>query len=76
MTFVMIIIGILIGVLLTMFYTRFIGAEKPVGTLRIDTSDLDDGPYLFAELSVDPIIIMQRKQVLLNVDAKNFISHE
>ena len=49
---------------------------KPVGTLRIDTSDPEDGPYLFLELSVDPKILMTEKEVLLQVNSESYISQK
>lgn len=50
-------------------------SDKPVGTLRVDQSN-EDGPYMFLELETDPIYIMRRKKVLLNVLVKDYISHE
>ena len=50
--------------------------DKPVGTLRIDTSDPDDGPYLFLELASDPRTLMGRKTVTLDVNTESYISQE
>lgn len=50
--------------------------EKAVGELRVETSDPDDGPYLFLELHTKPEEIMKRNHVKLTVNTKSFISHE
>lgn len=49
--------------------------RKPIGTLRIDSSD-PDGPYLFLELETDPSIITKEKSVLLKVDTRSYISQK
>ncbi len=63
-------IGILVGIVCTTVATR----TKSVGSLRVDTSDPDDGPYLFLELSKDIGDIYRKKYV--TVSLKNFIPHE
>lgn len=68
------IIGLILGGLIGFGISKVISRGDPVGTLRIDTSD-PDGPYIFLELKTDPNIIMNHKQVLLNVNVKNYISH-
>ena len=70
--FVIFGIGILVGVVCTIVATR----TKSVGSLRVDTSDTDDGPYLFLELSKDVDVIYQKKYVTLKVNTKSFIPHE
>lgn len=47
-----------------------------VGCLRIDTSDQEEGPYLFLELNKDVGDISSKKYVILKVSLKNFISHK
>lgn len=47
--------------------------RKPIGTLRVDSSD-PDGPYMFLELETDPSVIKKEKYVLLKVDTKSYIS--
>lgn len=64
-------IGVIVGCVLMSFIRRV----KSVGKLRIDTSD-PDGPFMFLELSKGVGDISARKQVLLEVDLKNYISHE
>ena len=49
--------------------------RKPIGTLRVDSSD-PDGPYLFLELETDPGVIKKEKYVLLKVDTKSYISQK
>lgn len=49
--------------------------RKPIGTLRVDSSD-PDGPYFFLELKTDPSIIKKEKYILLKVDTRSYISHE
>lgn len=50
--------------------------EKPVGTLRIDTSDHDEAPYLFLELSESVVKIYDKKQVTFDVNTQNYISRK
>lgn len=66
------VIGILVGCIIT----RSIFRMRSVGSLRIDTSDQDDEPYLFLELSKDVSVVYQRKYVTLKVNTKSFIPHE
>lgn len=47
-----------------------------VGTLRIDNSDPEDGPYMFLELEKGIGDISSKKHVILKVKQKNFISHK
>lgn len=68
---------ILIGILVGMFMSRFIFKEKSVGSLRVDQSDPDSGPYLFLELNRDGAeAIYKKRYVRLRVDLKNYISHK
>jgi hypothetical protein len=70
--FVIFGIGILVGIVCTTVATR----TKSVGSLRVDTSDSDDGPYLFLELSKDIREIYRKKYVTFKVSLKNFIPHK
>ena len=48
-----------------------------VGSLRVDQSDPDSGPYLFLELSHKGAdAIYKKRYVVLKVNIKNYISHE
>lgn len=49
--------------------------KKPIGTLRVDSSD-PDGPYLFLELATDTDILAKEKYVLLKVDTRSYISQK
>lgn len=71
------IIFLIIGVAIGYVLSRFIVKEKPVGTLRVDQSDPDSGPYLFLELTQNGATAMQNKKyVLFKVDLKSYISQE
>lgn len=50
--------------------------HKPVGTLRVDQSDPDGGPYLFLEISKDPTKLPNQKYITLKVNVENYISHK
>lgn len=70
-------ISILIGILVGIFMSRFIFKEKSVGSLRVDQSDSDSGPYLFLELNRDGAeAIYKKSYVRLQVDLKNYIPHK
>jgi hypothetical protein len=66
--------GVIIGCIVTKLTTR----NKPIGTLRIDNSDPDDGPYLFLELKAGthPNSLKNVKYVTFQVKAENFISQD
>ena len=49
---------------------------KTSGTLRIDHSDPQDGPYLFLELEKGMYDISKRHYILLEVKLKNYYSHK
>ena len=71
------IIVLLIGVVIGMLVSRFIFREKPVGSLRVDESDPDSGPYLFLELDrAGAEAIYKQRYVRLRVELKNYISHK
>ena len=73
MELIILAMGIFIGLLVE----RYIFQEKPIGSLRVDHSDPDSGPYLFLEL--DPggaNEINKKSRVSLRVDIKNYISHK
>ncbi|MCB6420832.1 hypothetical protein [Dorea formicigenerans] len=70
-------IGLLIGVMVGVLLSRFIFKEKPVGSLRVDESDPDSGPYLFLELDRSGAdAIYKQRYVRLRVELKNYISHK
>lgn len=70
---IVLITGILIGVALS----QFIFQEKTIGSLRVDNSDPDSGPYLFLELNRDGAeAIYKKHSIRLHVDLKNYISQK
>lgn len=71
------IMVLLIGTSIGLILSRFIFKEKPVGSLRVDQSDPDSGPYLFLELSHEGVdAIYKKKYVVLKVNIQDYISHE
>ena len=73
MELIILVIGILIG----LFIERYIFQEKPIGSLRVDQSDPDSGPYLFLELDPGRANVIYKKQrVPLRVKIKNYISRK
>ena len=76
-TAVSLILGLLIGIMAGVLLSRFIFREKPVGSLRVDESDPDSGPYLFLELERSGAdAIYKQRYVRLRVELKNYISHK
>jgi hypothetical protein len=65
-------IGVLVGSVCSVIVARI----KSVGTLRVDTSDPDDSPYLFLELSKDIGEVYRKKYITMNVNLKSFIPHK
>lgn len=72
----MVIISLLVGFLVGFLIGVSVMRDKPVGDLRIDRSDPDDGPYLFLELKDDPNIISKKKQVVLHIKNESFVSQK
>lgn len=67
------IIGIIVGVL----FGRRVFQKDVVGSLRVDQSDPDSGPYLFLEIYKGNVEkIMKRKYIKLKVDIKNYTSRK
>lgn len=75
---VMILIGLVIGVGLTVIVSRIMSRKKSIGSLCVDDSDPDDGPYLFLEFKPDqsPEAIMRKSYVTLKVNIKHYVSHK
>lgn len=72
---ILLLLGGLIGALATaaVMTRRRIKAGPVVGTLRVDTSDPMDGPYLFMELTqgLDKVALSHR--VTLDVRVENYL---
>ena len=66
------VLGVMVGMLLTKL------SYKPdiVGTLRMDSSDPDDGPYLFLELETTPETLKKQNFVTLKVNNESYISQK
>ena len=66
-------IGIVVGIILHIIFSRI----KSVGTIRVDYSDPDSGPYLFLELKHGGMETMRKKKyVLFEVNLKSYIPHK
>lgn len=57
------------------YYIKMKRVTRPVGSLRVDTSD-PDGPYLFLELYTDVDRVCRKKSVVLEVNMSNYISQK
>lgn len=67
----MVVLFLIGGAVLGCLITRFIMLrnQDPIGTLKVDRSDPDDGPYLFLEIdSGKAPLIEERKRITLRVD--------
>lgn len=74
--YILLAIGVLFGSVCTLLI--FPRHDEPMGVLRIDNSDPEDGPYLFLELSSEaaPNVLKNKKYITLQVKAEDFISQE
>lgn len=72
------IVSFLIGGFVGGFLTavRITSKHPLVGTLRVDTSDPDDHPYMFLELSANIDTVTSQKSVILRVSTENYISQK
>ncbi len=70
-------VGIIIGVIIGIFCGRYIVLKKTAGSLRVDQSDPDSGPYLFLELSRKGAAELHRKKhIVLKINIEDYISRE
>ena len=68
------ILGSFVG---AVFTAVWLSIKNPlIGSLRIDKSDIYDGPHLFLELYSDIKSIKRKKYVLLKVRDEDLISRE
>lgn len=66
------IVGLIVGIIGALFIFR----QRPVGTLRIDTSD-PDGPYPFLEIPPDWFQkITKKDRIVLKVSTESYISQK
>ena len=71
------VICLIVGILIGLSLSRFIFKDKPIGSLRVDSSDPDSRPYLFLEVDPGRMDNIYKKQyVRLRVKIKNYISHK
>jgi hypothetical protein len=80
MTILLICIFTVVGILAGMYIGASIVTKnyrgKYIGTLVIDRSDPDEPPYIFSEL-VRPIHeFKDQKFVVMNLENKNYVSHD
>lgn len=72
--------GIWIGIILEKVHVKRTIShtlERNVsGTLKIDTSDPEEAPYLFLEVSESVDQLMQRTHVVLKVDNSSYLSQK
>lgn len=68
--------GAVIGSAVT--YVIFKRRQHSIGTIRVDRSIPDEGPYLFLELTSSGAdeIMRGKKRVIMDVKLENYISHE
>lgn len=62
-----------VGIVAGCIISKIISRMKIVGSLRVDTSDPEDGPYLFLELSQNMDVVAKKKYVVLKVNLNSFI---
>ena len=71
------IFGLIIGIVVSALtvVVRSFKRRKPIGAIRIDSSD-PDGPYMFLELSEEPRVLMSKKRITLDVKTESYISQK
>ena len=65
------IIAGLIGIVLGFSIFLIISQKNMIGNLRVDSSDLEDDPYLFLELETDVKSISRKKYVFMCLATQN-----
>lgn len=69
----MLIVGIVIGI----FCGRYLVLKNTSGSLRVDQSDPDSGPYLFLELSDSGAeMIYTKRYIILKINLDSYISQK
>ena len=63
------IFGVILGIFIGIHIARHL--QPKIGTLRMDQSD-PDGPYLFLELSRDPQVLKEYKEVRLEIKVEDY----
>lgn len=66
-------LGILICIIVAIIYVKI----RYFGVLRVDTSDPEEPPYLFFEVSKSMDAILKKERfVVLKILPKNYVSHD
>lgn len=71
-----VLVLIAVGVFLGVYGTIVIYHSKTIGSLRVDLSDPDSGPYLFLEMKNDVKDIETREYVTLKVRIREDLSQK
>lgn len=66
----------LLGISIGIIVTKFMCHKKAVDELLVDTSDTEDGPYMFLNLKHTPAEMMSKKYVTLKVTITDLLSHK
>lgn len=66
----------LIAVVIGFVIGRITKHDRPLGDLRVDRSDPDNGPMLFLELDTDVSTIMRQRYATFRVKVKNYLPHK
>lgn len=73
---IMLSVGIVLGMSIFFAINRARSKKNSIGTLRIDNSDPDDGPYLFLELKTPVDKVKKMSRVSMNVEVSNYLSQK
>lgn len=71
-----IILSYVVGIIVGFIFANHKLHRKSSGSIRIDNSIPEDGPYLFLEMNSDPNALKDHKYVTLEVKFENFISQK
>lgn len=69
-------VGLVIGILTGSVVTSIISKPKVAGTLRVDTSDPEDGPYMFLELTTDIQEVYKADKLTFKVKIEDYVPHK
>ncbi len=72
----MLLIAFVAGILFGLIFMNWALNKAKVGTLRVDSSDPEDGPYLFLELEKGVGDISSKSYVLLKVNTQSYLSRK
>lgn len=76
MNILLLIVGFTTGVIVAYIVLKPRIVQEPIGYLRIDNSDPEDGPLLFLQIPPehDTYYLKHQKYVTLEVKVENFVS--